>query len=73
MTAGRGVDVIINFLPGEALRLNWNCIAPFGRSVELGERETISSRLEMRKFEKLVSFTGLDVPIDSQLAEKKRI
>ena len=74
MTQGRGVDVIMNSLSGEALRLTWNCIAPFGRFVELGKRDfTINSRLEMRHFEKNVSFTGLDVPLDSQLGEKRRI
>ena len=74
MTQGRGVDVIMNSLSGEALRLTWNCIAPFGRFVELGKRDfTINSRLEMRHFEKNVSFTGLDVPLDSQQVEKRRI
>ena len=74
MTQGRGVDVIMNSLSGEALRLTWNCIAPFGRFIELGKRDfTINSRLEMRHFEKNVSFTGLDVPLDSQLGEKRRI
>ena len=36
-TAGKGVDVIMNSLSGEALRLSWSCIAPFGRFVELGK------------------------------------
>ena len=74
MTQGRGVDVIMNSLSGEALRLTWNCIAPFGRFIELGKRDfTINSRLELRHFEKNVSFTGLDVPLDAQLSEKRRI
>ena len=74
MTEGRGVHVIMNSLSGEALRLTWNCIAPFGRFVELGKRDfTINSRLEMRHFEKNVSFIGLDVPLDSQRGERRRI
>lgn len=74
MTQGRGVDVIMNSLSGEALRLTWNCIAPFGRFVELGKRDfTINTRLEMRNFEKNVSFTGLDLPLDSLKGEKKKI
>ena len=74
ITQGRGVDVIMNSLSGEALRLTWNCIAPFGRFVELGKRDfSINTRLEMRHFEKNVSFTGLDVPLDSQPDEKRRI
>ena len=73
-TKGKGIDVIMNSLSGEALRLTWNCIAPFGRFVELGKRDfTINSRLEMRNFEKNVSFTGLDVPLDSGDGEKRRI
>ena len=73
-TAGKGVDVIMNSLAGEALRLSWSCIAPFGRFVELGKRDfTINSRLEMRHFQNNVSFTGVDVPLDSQGEEKRRI
>lgn len=73
-TKGRGVDVIMNSLSGDALRLTWNCIAPFGRFVELGKRDfTVNSHLEMRCFEKNVSFTGLDVPLDSHHAEKRKI
>ena len=74
MSKGKGVDVIMNSLSGEALRHSWNCIAAFGRFVELGKRDfTINTRLEMRHFEKNVSFTGLDVPLDSHLEEKKKI
>lgn len=74
MTQGRGVDVVMNSLSGEALRLTWNCIAPFGRFVELGKRDfTVNTRLEMRNFEKNVSFTGLDLPLDSMKGEKRKI
>lgn len=74
MTQGTGVDVIMNSLSGEALRLSWNCIAPFGRFVELGKRDfTVNTRLEMRNFEKNVSFTGIDLPFDSMRGEKKKI
>jgi acyl transferase domain-containing protein/NADPH:quinone reductase-like Zn-dependent oxidoreductase len=73
-TGGRGVDVIMNSLSGDALRQTWNCIAPFGRFIELGKRDfTINSRLEMKHFEKNVSFTGLDVPLHTNFAEKRRI
>ena len=74
ITNGKGVDVIMNSLSGEALRETWTCIAPFGRFIELGKRDfTINSRLEMRHFERNVSFIGLDVPLDSQQGEKRRI
>ena len=60
-TKGKGVDVIMNSVSGDALRLTWNCIAPFGRFVELGKRDfTVNSRLEMRHFEKkcIVHWSG---------------
>jgi NADPH:quinone reductase-like Zn-dependent oxidoreductase len=73
-TGGKGVNVIMNSVSGDALRLTWNCIAPFGRFVELGKRDlTINSRLEMRHFEKNVTFTGLDVPLHTGHEEKRRI
>ncbi|KAH8893023.1 hypothetical protein GQ53DRAFT_861382 [Thozetella sp. PMI_491] len=39
MTRGRGVDVVLNSLAGEAMRRTWYCVAPFGRFVELGKRD----------------------------------
>ena len=50
-TAGKGIDVIMNLLCGEALRLPWSCIAPFGRFVELGKRDfTINPRFRDETF-----------------------
>ncbi|KAK9238572.1 hypothetical protein V1525DRAFT_387470 [Lipomyces kononenkoae] len=73
-TCGKGVDVVMNSLSGDFLRLTWDCIAPFGRFVELGKRDmTVNTRLEMRHFEKNVAFTGLDVPLHTQFDEKRRI
>lgn len=62
MTKGRGVDVIINALSGAALRASWDCMAPFGRFVELGKVDIYSSaRLNMEKFKNNVRFEFLDV------------
>ncbi|KAH7398011.1 putative polyketide synthase [Cadophora sp. MPI-SDFR-AT-0126] len=73
-TKGRGVDVIMNSTSGDMLRQTWNCIAPFGRFVELGKRDmTVNTRLEMQHFERNVSFTGLDVPLHTHFEEKRRI
>ena len=61
-TKGKGVDVILNSLAGEALRLTWTCIAPYGRFIELGKRDFfINSRLDMAKFAKNVSFSAVDL------------
>jgi NADPH:quinone reductase-like Zn-dependent oxidoreductase/SAM-dependent methyltransferase len=62
MTDNRGVDVVMNSLAGEALRLTWSCVAPFGRFVELGKRDFfINSHLEMAKFAKNVTFAAVDL------------
>ena len=42
LTNGRGVDVIVNSLPGEGRRASLECIAPFGRFIEVGLKDTQS-------------------------------
>lgn len=62
MTKNRGVDVIVNALSGAGLRATWECIAPFGRFVEIGKVDIYSSsRLNMEMFKKNVSFEFIDV------------
>lgn len=62
MTKGVGVDVILNSVAGEMLRITWECIAPFGRFVELGARDyTINTRLEMHKFARNVTFAVVNL------------
>lgn len=64
MTAGEGVDIIINTLSGEALRQTWACIAPFGRFVQLGKRDgLINNGLEMKHFAANVSFSVVDMQV----------
>ncbi|KZF22096.1 NAD(P)-binding protein [Xylona heveae TC161] len=61
-TKGRGVDVAVNSLSGDALRATWDCIAPYGRFVEVGKIDIYSSaRLNMEKFKKNVSFEFVDI------------
>ncbi len=61
-TAGKGVDVALNSLAGEQLRATWECMAPFGRFVEIGKRDiTNNQNLEMSRFERNVSFTAVDL------------
>ena len=51
MTHGRGVDVVLNSLSGEALRQTWHCIAPFGYFVEIGLKDILdNTRLDMKPF-----------------------
>ena len=61
-TNGAGVDVILNTLVGEALRVSWNCLAAFGRFFEIGKHDLAQNNyLEMSKFSESVSFASVDV------------
>ncbi|CAM1502592.1 Fc.00g073680.m01.CDS01 [Cosmosporella sp. VM-42] len=62
MTSGRGVDIILNTLNGEALGASWDCIAPFGRFVELSPDGVDShSRISLGKFRRNVRFESFDL------------
>lgn len=63
MTKGRGVDVIINSLAGEALRSTWEeCLAPLGRFIEIGKKDIMSlGQLPMATFAKNVTFASVDL------------
>ncbi|KAI3002617.1 hypothetical protein CBS147346_5843 [Aspergillus niger] len=63
-TGGRGVDVVLNSLAGDFLRETWDCLAPFGRFIEIGKRDiTSNTRLEMAKFEYNCTFSSLDLTL----------
>ncbi|KAK3352846.1 hypothetical protein B0T25DRAFT_580684 [Lasiosphaeria hispida] len=62
MTQGKGVDVVLNSLAGNLLQESFNCLAPFGRFVEIGKRDLeINSSLAMEAFTRAVSFSSIDV------------
>jgi NADPH:quinone reductase-like Zn-dependent oxidoreductase len=62
MTGGKGVDVVLNSLAGEALRATWKCLAPFGRFIELGKKDAITGgSLEMAPFLKNVAYAGVNI------------
>ena len=69
-TRGRGVDVILNSLAGDALSLSWRqCLAPLGRFIEIGKRDLAqNNNLEMEKFMESVTFAAVDLGL---LASKK--
>lgn len=61
ITNGRGVDVIINLLVGEGLIASWECIAPYGRFIEIGKKDIRSnSKLPMFAFNKNASFIAFE-------------
>lgn len=60
LTKGKGIDVIINSLAGDALRESWRCLAMFGRFIELGKRDALeNTRLDMAPFERSASFISV--------------
>lgn len=63
MTNGRGVDVVLNSLAGSLLQKSLNCVARFGRFVEIGKRDLEgNSKLEMEVFKRQVAFASVDLP-----------
>ncbi|KAI1806786.1 putative polyketide synthase [Daldinia bambusicola] len=61
-TGGRGVDVLLNTLAGDALRESWHCVARFGRFIELGQKDIDGNTgLDMAPFVKSVSFHSVNL------------
>ncbi|KAG9231668.1 polyketide synthase [Amylocarpus encephaloides] len=61
ITGGHGVDVIINSLVGDLMHASWECVAQFGRFVEVGKRELVDAgKLSMHLFLRNVTFTAFD-------------
>ena len=62
MTNGRGVDVVLNSLAGEALRDTWHCVAPSGRFIEIGKKDIIGNTgLDMAPFINGLTFTAVNL------------
>jgi NADPH:quinone reductase-like Zn-dependent oxidoreductase len=61
VTNGRGVDLIVNCLSGDSLLASWECLAPYGRFVEIGLKDImLNANLPMMKFGSNTSFHGYD-------------
>lgn len=61
-TSGRGVDVVLNSLAGEALRLSWHCLAKFGRFLEIGKADLFANTgLDMKPFLDNKSYIGVNL------------
>lgn len=61
-TNGYGVDVVLNSLAGESLKASWECIAPYGRMIEIGKAEiNANASLPMAGFSKNALFAGVDL------------
>ncbi len=62
VSKGRGVDVVLNSLSGEALRTSFECVAPYGCFIEIGKKDIYAhGDLPMFPFSRNVSFAGVDL------------
>ena len=61
-TGGKGVDIVLNSLSGELLHASWQCVAPFGKMIEIGKRDLRGhAQLRMDPFEANRAFVGVDL------------
>ncbi|GCB06395.1 type I polyketide synthase [Ralstonia sp. SET104] len=61
VTAGEGVDIVLNSLAGEAMVRSIDVLRPFGRFLELGKRDFYeNSRIGLRPFRNNISYFGID-------------
>ena len=62
MTWGKGVDIVLNCLAGEKLAASRECIAPYGRFLEIGKKDVDGGgNLAMAPFSSNVSFHCIDM------------
>lgn len=61
-TDGRGVDIVLNSLAGKLLHSSWDCVAKFGKMLELGKIDFNNNGiLSMSNFGKNRAFIGIDL------------
>jgi len=61
-TGGRGVDVVLNSLSGEAIYKSVKCLAAYGRFVEIGKTDIYrNSKLGLEPFGNNLTYFGVDV------------
>ncbi|MGA4851629.1 SDR family NAD(P)-dependent oxidoreductase [Streptomyces sp. G5(2025)] len=62
ITDGRGVDVVVNSLAGEAITRSLELLCPGGRFIELGKRDIYENKpLLLRPFRNNIGFFGVDL------------
>jgi acyl transferase domain-containing protein/NADPH:quinone reductase-like Zn-dependent oxidoreductase/ubiquinone/menaquinone biosynthesis C-methylase UbiE/NADP-dependent 3-hydroxy acid dehydrogenase YdfG/acyl carrier protein len=62
VTGGRGVDVVLNSLSGDALVKSLDVLAPYGRFVEIGKRDIYAdTRIGLKPFRKQISMGAIDM------------
>jgi phthiocerol/phenolphthiocerol synthesis type-I polyketide synthase C len=72
VTDGRGVDVVLNSLAGEAINRNLRVLKPFGRFLELGKRDFYqNTKIGLRPFRNNISYFGIDA--DQLMSERPQL
>ncbi len=62
LTGGKGVDVVLNSLAGAAMERSLNCLAPFGRFLELGKQDFyVNTGVGIRPLKENITYHGIDV------------
>ncbi|MFF7725572.1 SDR family NAD(P)-dependent oxidoreductase [Streptomyces sp. NPDC008001] len=71
LTGGRGVDIVVNSLSGEAIARSLDLLRPNGRFIELGKRDIfLNNPLLLRPFHRSLTFLGFN--LDSVLFDLVR-
>ncbi|GHG61956.1 type I polyketide synthase [Streptomyces griseocarneus] len=62
LTDGRGVDIVVNSLSGEAIAQSLDLLRPNGRFIELGKRDIFfNNPLLLRPFHRSITFLGFNL------------
>ena len=68
-TGGRGVDVVLNSLSGEAMTRSVELLAPHGRFLEIGKTDIYQNRkLDLHPFQRAISYFAID--LDRMIRER---
>lgn len=69
ITEGKGIDVVLNSLAGEAINRNFRILKPFGRFLELGKRDFYeNTKIGLRPFRNNITYFGIDA--DQLMSER---
>ncbi len=72
ITDGAGVDVVLNSLPGEAIRRGMQILAPGGRFIELGKKDVFAdANVGLAALARSGSFSVVDVDLNMRLQPKR--
>ncbi|KAF4976494.1 hypothetical protein FDECE_18471, partial [Fusarium decemcellulare] len=72
MTDMEGVDVVLNSLAGEMLRVSWQCIARFGRFIDISKRDFVANaNLDMAPFDRSATYAALDFSLWAKMKSTK--